>query len=251
MEYAVRFDSVIKYYSTGLVVRRRVTALQNVTFTIPYGSVVGLVGPNRSGKTTVLKILLSLCRPTSGYVERLGRHVSDIRTLTRVGYMHENHAFPYYLSAKEVLYLYGAMSGLKGVHLRRCVEAELARVGLVDRQDDLIQTYSKGMIQRLGLAQAMLTQPDLVVFDEPTEGLDIFGRQLLRQVISELRAAGKTVLLVSHSLVEIEQLCNHLIILVNGKIVYDGALDDLYKCQNSHQSFELILKSIYDRGTAA
>lgn len=247
----VFFDNVSKHYTSHLFGWKRVVALQNITFSIPSCTVTGLIGPNRSGKTTLLKLLLSLCRPTSGFIERLGSPVSDTRTLARVGYMHENYAFPKYLSAREVLYLYGRLTGLSGSYLRRRVETELIRVGLIDRQNEPIRSYSKGMIQRLGLAQAILADPELLVLDEPTEGLDLFGRQLLRQIIVEFRTAGKTVLLVSHTLSEIEQLCDRILVLVNGKVVYDGTINDLLKIHHhNNEPLEKVLMTMYQMGSA-
>ena len=252
MDWAVRWEGVSKYYFVGLGGWRRVTAVQDVTLSVPHGVIFGLLGPNRAGKTTLLKLLLSLTSPSAGRIYRLGCPIQDMQTLSRVGYMHENHAFPNYLTASEILYLYGGLTGLSGPHLRRRVEEELERVGLTDRRDEPLRTFSKGMIQRLGLAQALLAEPDLLVLDEPMEGLDLLGRQLLRQVVVQARQRGKTVLIVSHTLTEMEQLCDHVAVLIAGRVAYHGTMEDLLKSNNQTDkiSLEKALMSIYDQGMA-
>lgn len=247
---AVHWERVRKFYATGLAGWRRVAAVEDVTLSVPYGSIFGLIGPNRAGKTTLLKLLLSLTHPTAGQIYRLGRPVHDIHTLSRVGYMHENHAFPYYMTASEILYLYGGLTGLSGAELRRRVEDELERVGLADRQHEAIRTYSKGMLQRLGLAQALLAEPELLVLDEPTEGLDLAGRQLLRQVVTAMRQQGKTVLIVSHTLAEIEQLCDRVAVLVAGKLAFTGTLSELQANRPEHDTLEKKLMAIYEQRIA-
>ncbi len=221
---AATFDQVVKTYSTGPLGRAGISALRGVNLTVPAGSVFGLLGPNRAGKTTLIKLLLSLARPTSGAITRLGSPLAERATLGRVGYMHENHAFPRYLSATELLFFYGGLAGVASEVLGSRVPALLERVGLADRKNEPIARFSKGMVQRLGLAQALLNDPDLLILDEPTEGLDLSGRQLLREVVRERKAAGKTVLMVTHVLTEVQELCDSLAVLVAGKIVFDGTL---------------------------
>lgn len=252
MNWAIQWEGVSKYYYSGLGRWRRVTAVQDVTLSVPYGVIFGLLGPNRAGKTTLLKLLLSLTPPSAGRIYRLGYLIQNIQTLSRVGYMHENHAFPNYLTASEILYLYGGLTGLSGPHLRRRVEEELERVGLADRRNEPLRTFSKGMIQRLGLAQALLAEPDLLVLDEPMEGLDLLGRQLLRQVVVQMRQQGKTVVIVSHTLTEMEQLCDQVAVLMAGRIVYNGTMEELLK-SNKHTdrvSLEKALMDIYDQRIA-
>ena len=202
-------------------------AVDGVSVSILPGEVFALLGPNRAGKTTLVKMLLSLTRPTSGSVSRLGKPASDRSTLARIGYMHENHAFPRYLSARELLGYYGAMSLVPFEPLCLRVEELLAKVGLLDRAGDPVRTYSKGMVQRLGLAQALVNDPELLVLDEPTEGLDLEGRRLLRSVVADLKARGRTVLMVSHVLPEVEALCDRAAVVVRGKLRHVGPLADL------------------------
>ena len=229
MTAAAVFDQVVKTYPTGPLGRGGVAAVRGVSLTVPAGRVFGLLGPNRAGKTTLVKLLLSLVHPTAGAITRLGAPLADRGTLARVGYMHENHAFPRYLSAAELLAFYGGLSGVPGEVLRPRAAALLERVGLADRQREPIARFSKGMVQRLGLAQALLNDPDLLILDEPTEGLDLNGRQLLRAVVRERKAAGKTVLLVSHVLPEVQELCDAAAVLVAGRIAFEGTLPDLLR----------------------
>jgi ABC-2 type transport system ATP-binding protein len=246
---AAAFDQVVKTYPTGLFGRGEgVHALQGVSLSVPAGGVFGLLGPNRAGKTTLVKILLSLTAPTTGTVTRLGEPAGDRRTLGRIGYMHENHAFPRYLSASELLTFYGGLSDLPSEALPERVDQLLHRVGLADRRREPIARFSKGMVQRLGLAQALINEPDLLILDEPTEGLDLFGRQLLRQVVWEFKAACKTVLLVSHVLPEVEELCDSVAVLAAGQVVYAGKLAALLQ---GKRSLEAALKPLYEKGVAA
>lgn len=249
---AAVFENVGKVYRNGLFGRGGVTAVRGVSLAVPAGSVFGLLGPNRAGKTTLVKLLLNLARPTAGTLTRLGEPASARRTLARVGYMHENHAFPKYLSAAEVLAFYGGLTGIPGDQLPAKVDALLARVGLADRQHEPISRFSKGMVQRLGLAQAILNEPDLLVLDEPTEGLDLLGRELLREVIRETRAAGRTVLLVSHALPEVAEVCDRLAVIVGGAVAYQGDLATLTrKPDGTAQPLELALRGLYTQEAAS
>jgi ABC-2 type transport system ATP-binding protein len=245
---AAGFENVEKTYPSGLLGRGGVPAVRGVTLTVPTGTVFGLLGPNRAGKTTLVKMLLSLSRPTKGTVTRLGAPARDRRTLARVGYMHENHAFPRYLSAAEVLHFYGGLSGTDPATLPKRATTLLERVGLADRAHEPIGRFSKGMVQRLGLAQALVNDPDLLILDEPTEGLDLTGRQLLRDVIRDHKRAGKTVLLVSHVLPEVEELCDELAVIVAGKLAYRGNLPQLLAGPGGgKRTLEAALRTVYSQ----
>jgi ABC-2 type transport system ATP-binding protein len=249
---AAVFDQVVKTYPTGLLGRTGIPALRGVSLSVRAGGVFGLLGPNRAGKTTLVKLLLSLAAPTSGTITRLGEPLSDRRTLGRVGYMHENHAFPRYLSAGELLAFYGGLSGVPSEQLPAKVEGLLERVGLADRRSEPIARFSKGMVQRLGLAQALVNDPDLLILDEPTEGLDLSGRYLLRQVVREFKAAKKTVLLVSHVLPEVEELCDTVAVLVSGKVVHTGPLAELLRDPaGGKRPLEAALNPLYRKEVAA
>ena len=230
---ALRFENVVKDYPRGWFGRRSLRALDQISMEVASGQIVGLLGPNRAGKTTLIKSLLSLCRVTSGRIERLGASSSDRRTLARIGYVHENHAFPRYLTAKALLEYYGAMTLLSAADLARRVPQLLDRVGLTEFAKDPIARFSKGMNQRLAIAQAMLQEPELLVLDEPTEGLDLEGRQMLRSVVAEQKAAGRTVLYVSHVLSELEPLCDQAAVLVAGRLAFFGTLPELMKRESA------------------
>jgi ABC-2 type transport system ATP-binding protein len=221
---AAEFQGVCKVYRLGLLRRATVQAVAGVTFRVEAGQVFGLLGPNRAGKTTLLKLLLALCRPTAGRVLRLGRPASDPATLARVGYVHENPAFPRYWNAAGLLEYYGAMTLMDEPTVRRRAGELLERVGLADRCREPIASFSKGMVQRLALAQALLNDPDLLVLDEPAEGLDQLGRRLVHEVIGERRQRGQTVLLVSHALSDAAALCDRVAVVVGGRLNYVGPL---------------------------
>jgi ABC-2 type transport system ATP-binding protein len=246
---AVEFDGVSKVYPGSLFWRRPIQAVSDVSLRIEAGEIFGLIGPNRAGKTTLVKLLLSLCQPTAGTIQRLGRPLSDRSTLGQVGYVHENHAFPRYLSAEELLHYYGALSLIPYEVLQGRVPQLLERVGLADRSKEPIARFSKGMVQRLGVAQALINAPRLLVLDEPTEGLDLAGRELLRNVMAEVRQQGGSVLLVSHALTEVEQVCDRVGVLVNGRLVHVGPLDELTCPVKDAQprSLEAALQELYQR----
>jgi ABC-2 type transport system ATP-binding protein len=210
--------------------------------------VFALLGPNRAGKTTLVKLLLALGRPTEGKVARLGKPASDLSTLARVGYMHENQHFPRYLTAREMLRFYAALTLMQPDAIPARVDELLKLVGLADRAGEPVSRFSKGMVQRLGLAQALLNDPDLLVLDEPTEGLDLVGRALLRDVIAGRKANGKTVLLVSHVLSEVEQTCDRVAVIVNGSLVKDATLADLTRDPKTGQRrpLEQALRPLYE-----
>lgn len=241
------FVNLAKAYRSGLLKRQVVQALDGVSFAIQPGEVFALLGPNRAGKTTLVKILLSLCRASSGTAYRMTQPIADRATLGRIGYMHENQAFPRYLTATELLGYYGALTLMDEVQVKRRVGELLEQVGLADRSHEPISQFSKGMVQRLALAQALLNDPDLLVMDEPTEGLDLEGRQLLRQVVAHQRQQGRTALLVSHVLTEVEQLCDRAAVIVRGKLVFLGPLPDLLRDpkDGSARSLEQALQRLY------
>jgi ABC-2 type transport system ATP-binding protein len=224
---AAEFADVSKTYRARWPSGREIRALRGVSFGIEPGEVFALLGPNRAGKTTLLKILLGLCHPSEGRAIRLGRPLSDRSTLARVGYMHENQAFPRYLTAAGLLEFYGELSGVPRPILRARVPELLDRMGLADRAGEPIARFSKGMVQRLALAQAVIAEPDLLVLDEPMEGLDLEARGQLREVVAELKRAGKAVLIVSHAIGEVARVCDRLAVLVDGRLAHIGPPDAL------------------------
>jgi ABC-2 type transport system ATP-binding protein len=248
---AAEFLNVSKTYKTPILGRAVIQALRDVSFRIEPGEVFGLLGPNRAGKTTLVKILLSLCRPSGGTVTRFGRPLHDRTTLAQVGYVHEHQAFPRYLTAGALLEYYGALSFVPYEILRERVRSLLERFGLADRAAEPIGRFSKGMLQRLAMAQALVNDPQLLVLDEPTEGLDLDGRHLLRDVVRGVRDHKGSVLVISHVLGEVQHLCDRVGVLVNGGLVHAGPLAGLYKdpSKPSLRSLEESLLDLYSRNT--
>jgi ABC-2 type transport system ATP-binding protein len=251
MSSAAIFENVGKFYRTGLFGKSGIQAIRGVNLHIPRGQVFGLLGPNRAGKTTIVKLLLSLCKPTEGKITRLDQPVRDSRTLARIGYMHENQLFPRYLSASELLRFYGALSLIPAEKLAARADALLQQVGLADRNREPISQFSKGMVQRLGLAQALINEPELLILDEPTEGLDLFGRRLLRDIIAQQKQKGNTVVIVSHVLSEVEQTCDRIAVVVGGRVVRVANVPEMLKDPKTGQmrTLEEALLPIYEGKT--
>lgn len=234
------FQNVCKVYRTGLLRRTPIVALRDVTLSIPAGSVFGVLGPNRAGKTTLIKVLLSICRPTAGKIRRLGLPAHDRSTLARIGYLHESQAFPRYLTAMSLLRYYGRLSLVPGPMLDERIPRLLEQLGLADRAHEPIATFSKGMAQRLALAQSLVNDPDLLVLDEPTEGMDFLARKLLHDAICLRREEGKTAILVSHNMDDVRRLCDQVAILQAGRLVFTGPLTDLADGSSSGASIDAV-----------
>jgi ABC-2 type transport system ATP-binding protein len=248
---AAIFEKVTKVYARRWS-SRPVTALDQVSFAVPWGEVLGLIGPNRAGKTTLVKILLSICHPTDGRVMRLECPWSDRSTLARIGYIHEDPAFPRYLTAWQVVEGYGRLAGVDARTLRKRTGELLEQVGLSDRSQETIAGFSKGMLQRLALAQALVNDPRLLVLDEPSEGMDLSARRLLNEVICQRRLRGHSVLLVSHALADVQRLCDRVAVLRDGRVAFVGRVADLAQDVASHepQSLECAVEPLYEGASA-
>jgi ABC-2 type transport system ATP-binding protein len=244
---AVEFDEVCKDYPRGLWRPQVVRAVSKVSLRVETGQVFGLLGPNRAGKTTLVKLLLSLCRPTRGRVTRLGQPALERSTLARTGYIHENQAFPRYLTASGLLEFYGALSLLPEPLVRQRAAKLLDVVGLTDRVAEPIASFSKGMVQRLGVAQALINDPELLVLDEPGEGLDLPGRQMIRALVADYQKRGRTVLLVSHLLMEVEHLCDRVAVIAGGKLVFTGTVPQLLKGRSGPRAIEEAVQELYEK----
>ncbi len=207
--------------------RQRVEALRGVTLSVPVGSVVGFLGPNGAGKTTAIHVMLGFIEPTSGEVRLLGEDVRRSISRRRLGYLPERPELYPFLSGRELLAMSGRLFGLPSRTRRERIAFLLGQVGLEQAADRRIGTYSRGMLQRLGLAQALINDPDLVILDEPTGGMDPLGRIEIRNIIQQLRSAGKTVFFSSHELSEVERVCDQVVILSGGRIVAEGAVEQL------------------------
>lgn len=199
-------------------------AVADLTLTVARGEVFGFLGPNGAGKSTTLKMLLGLLDPSGGRGRLLGAPIGDRAARAKVGFLPEHFRFQDWLTGRELLRFHGRLYGLGGASLERRADALLERMDLVDAADRPIRTYSKGMTQRIGLAQALLNDPHVVFLDEPTSGLDPLGRRLVREVIHELRAGGTTVFLNSHLLGEVEATCDRVVFVKQGRVVHELAL---------------------------
>jgi len=200
------------------------TAVRDLTLSVPRGEVFGFLGPNGAGKTTSVKMLLGLVHPTAGRGRLLGKPIGETRARARVGYLPEHFAFHEWLRGRELLRFHGRLLGLGGPSLEAGLEGLLRRVELLGAGDRCLREYSKGMKQRIGLAQALLGEPELVFLDEPTSGLDPLGRLLVRDVIRELKARGTTVFLNSHLLSEVEVTCDRVAFVKDGRVVREMTL---------------------------
>ncbi len=205
----------------------KTVALAGLTMTVPQGEVFGFLGPNGAGKTTAVKLLLGLTGPTSGEGFVLGAPIGNRATRRRIGYLPELFRYQGWLSAREVLALHCRLAGLPRSAWQPEIDHALRTVGLTDRAGDRVNTYSKGMQQRLGLGVALLGKPELVLLDEPTSALDPVGRQDVREILLALKARGTTVFLNSHLLSEVEKVCDRVAVVDHGRVIAIGTLDDL------------------------
>ena len=212
--------------------RRSVVAVRDLNLEVSSGQIYGLLGPNGSGKSTTLKIILGLVSPTRGKTEIFGRDSNLVASREAVGFLPESPYFYKYLTGAETLCFYGKLCGLRGARLHSRVEELLELVGLTSARDRRLGGYSKGMLQRIGLAQALVQEPKLVILDEPSAGVDPAGAREIRDLILDLKRRGITILLSSHLLGQVQEICDRVGILANGVLVREGALPDLLAVEN-------------------
>jgi ABC-2 type transport system ATP-binding protein len=226
---AVQVQDLVKDYGRGIV------ALRGVSLEVAAGQIYGLLGPNGAGKTTLVKILLGIVRKTAGNAQLLGRPAGDVQVRYRVGYLPEDHQFPGYHSAWSLLDFYGQLYGLNRKERQRRIPQVLEMVGLLPRGRSKIRTYSKGMKQRLGVAQALLHEPEVIFLDEPTDGVDPVGRRDIREMMARLREQGRTIFLNSHLLGEVELICDRVAILRQGELIREGTVHELTRQQGCYE----------------
>ena len=212
--------------------RQSIVAVRDLDLRVERGEVYGLLGPNGSGKSTTLKIILGLVSPTRGCTEIFGRDSRLVKSREAVGFLPENPYFYKYLSGEETLRFFGRLCGLGGIQLKNRIDELLELVGLTKARKRRLGTYSKGMLQRIGLAQALIHEPKLVVLDEPTAGVDPAGSRQIRDLILDLKRRGITVLLSSHLLAQAQEICDHVGILADGVLVREGRLQELIAIEN-------------------
>jgi len=234
---AIRTENLTKIYDVGW--GRQHVGIEELNLEVETGQIFGLVGPNGSGKTTTLKLLLGLIFPTRGTGEVLGEPMGNPRSKHRVGYLPEGPYFYEHLNAPELLRMYGSLFGLGGSELNARIQELLELVDMWGRRDYRVADYSRGMRQRVGVAQALINNPDLLFFDEPTAGLDPIGAKDIREVILRLRSEGKTVFLCSHLLKEMEPICDSIAILNHGRLVSEGSVEQLLTGEGLRYRLEL------------
>jgi ABC-2 type transport system ATP-binding protein len=246
---ALATQELTKDFAVGFWRKRPYRALDRLTLDVEPGEVFGFLGPNGAGKTTTLKLLMQLVFPTSGRAEMLGRPVGDLAVKRRIGYLPENPYFYDYLTAEELLVYFGGLFGYRGPAGRARASRLLDEVGIGAERRLQLRKFSKGMLQRVGIAQALVNDPELVIFDEPMSGLDPLGRRDVRALILRLRDRGCTVFFSSHVLSDAEALCNRVAILARGRLVATGRLTDMLAFRAT--GWELVVAGLTDAQVAA
>ena len=245
MEYIIEINDLVKDYETGFFKKKKVRAVDGVTLSVRRGQIFGFLGGNGAGKTTTIKMLMSLLFPTSGTARILGEDISNFTMHRRIGYCPENPYFYDYLTPRELLSYFGELFEVETSKTRDRTEDLLEKVGLEERdRSRQLRKFSKGMLQRVGLAQSLINDPEIVFLDEPMSGLDPIGRREVRELIAGLRDQGKTVFMSTHILSDVEALCDEVAILRKGKLAANGRLDDLLVSHAENQVFEVTLRGL-------
>jgi len=232
---AIDVEQLSKTYREGVLFPRVHPALKDVSLQVRGGEVFGLLGPNGAGKTTLIKVLLGILHPTKGLARVLKEPAGSKAARRKIGYLPENLVFPRHHTGRSALYFYGRLSEMSDSEIAKREDELFELVSLKGRQNEAVRRYSKGMRQRLGLAQAMLHDPDLLILDEPTDGLDPMGRSQIRDVLDKLKQRGKTVFLNSHILQEVELICDRVAIMALGQLRGIGTIDQLIRSHTDDQ----------------
>lgn len=245
MEYAVEINGLTKDYITGFLKKKRVRALDDLSLNVRPGQIFGFLGGNGAGKTTTIKTLMRLQFPTAGSAKILGSDIDDVAMHRRIGYCPENPYFYDYLTAREVMEYFGKLFGYDNATIQRKT-ADLLNAVALDEKDwkKQLRKYSKGMLQRVGLAQSLINDPEIVFLDEPMSGLDPVGRREIRELIAGLREKGVTVFMSTHILSDIEALCDEVAILRGGKLTAAGKLGDLLSTSEGSRSLEINVEGV-------
>lgn len=245
MNYVVEIENLTKDYEKGFFVKKKIRALEDLTLNVESGQIFGFLGGNGAGKTTTIKILMSLIFATSGRAKILGEDISNTKMHSRIGYCPENPYFYDYLKASELMNYFGELFGFDAAKRKQKTEELLTKVGLDEKDwNKQLRKFSKGMLQRVGIAQCLINDPEIVFLDEPMSGLDPIGRRQIRELIAELRAKGITVFMSTHILSDIEALCDNVAILQKGKLAHTGNLDELLTQSGETQVFEINVKGV-------
>jgi ABC-2 type transport system ATP-binding protein len=242
---AIEINNLTKEYSVGFIKKRRISAISNISLTVGSGEIFGFLGANGTGKTTTIKLLMRLIYPTSGSAKILGQDINDISMHKYIGYLPEQPYFYDYLTARELLEYFAEIFGYSHKERRERASNLLSRVHLDEKHwDKQLRKFSKGMLQRVGLAQALINDPKVLFLDEPMSGLDPIGRREVRDLISSLRASGVTVFFSSHILSDIEILCDRIAIIKNGQLAYTGRLEDLRQKFTDNGHMEILASRV-------
>ncbi len=245
MATVVEIDTLTKDYEVGFWRKRKVRALDGLSLTVDQGEILGFLGANGAGKTTTLKLLMTLIFPTAGRAQILGHDIADVEMHRRIGYLPENPYFYDYLTASEFLNFCGQLFGFSSSERNARTRELLSRVHLDESKwNTQLRKFSKGMLQRVGLAQALINDPEIVFLDEPMSGLDPIGRREVRDLIATLKQEGKTVFMCSHILSDIEVLCDRVAILRNGRLAHVGYLDELRQKAGDRQLIEVVVTGV-------
>jgi ABC-2 type transport system ATP-binding protein len=240
---AILIEGLTKAVSSGWPGRPPISILSGLSLSVERGEIYGFLGPNGAGKTTTLKILMGLMRPTAGQVELLGRRAGDVEVRRQIGFLPESPYFYDYLTAEEFLYFYGRLAGVGSRRLEREVSRLLELTGLTEARARQLRKFSKGMLQRVGLAQALIHDPELIILDEPMSGLDPLGRKHVRDLMLSLREQGKTVFFSTHIIPDVEMICDRVGIIVKGQMVAAGRVDDLVS-RGDTESVEVVCEGL-------
>jgi ABC-2 type transport system ATP-binding protein len=232
MDLALASNNIVKTYGRG---GKAVHALRGVSLSVEQGEIFGLLGKNGAGKTTFIKCMLGIVFLNSGEGTLLGYPFGSVHAKERIGYLPENHRYPLYLTGEQVLAYFGKLSGITGPVLGSRIDETLKIVGMTEWRKTKVRKYSKGMMQRLGLAQALINDPQLILLDEPTDGVDPVGRKEIREVLIRLKNDGKTIFLNSHLLSEVERISDRVAIMDHGTIVKQGSIDDLTRTEHIYE----------------
>jgi len=228
----IEIKNLTKIYPAKTFSKEKIIALNDISFSVKKGDIFGLLGPNGAGKTTLIKILLTIVHPSAGNVKVYDSNLQHSAYKKNIGYLPENHRFPPYMTAEQVLFYLGSLSGIKREFLRKKMEEVLNLLELIEWRKTKVKKFSKGMLQRLALAQAVINDPDLLFLDEPTDGVDPIGRKKIRDFLLSLQQQGKTIFLNSHFLSEVEMICNRVAILNKGVLIRESTIENLTTSNN-------------------
>ncbi|MFQ5456060.1 MAG: ABC transporter ATP-binding protein [Nitrospirota bacterium] len=242
MNAAIKIEHISKEFRTGFFMKR-VKALNDLNLQVEKGTVFGFLGPNGAGKTTTIKILMGIVYPTSGMGWVMGKEINNIDIKSKIGYLPENPYFYDYLKAIEFLDFYAQLSGMRRRERKEKIESIFDLVGLRGCEDMQLRRFSKGMLQRVGVAQAILNDPELIILDEPMSGLDPLGRKDIRDIILKMKDEGKTIFFSTHILSDAEMICDEIGILIKGRLIDKGPLEKLLKPKI--KTIDISVKGIY------